>query len=144
MKTDEHRAGLRGVIAFPVTPFNSDYSLDVPGLRKNLRFVLQHPISAVVAAGGTGEMYSLTPVEHREVVKAVVEEVGGRVPIIAGTGVNCQLAIELARESADLGADAILALPPTIRIPMMVGSPNTTLPLVPPRPSRCLSTVETG
>jgi len=112
MKTDELRARLRGVIAFPVTPFNSDYSLNVPGLRKNLRLVLQHPISAVVAAGGTGEMYSLSPAEHREVVKAAVEEVRGRVPVIVGTGVNCQLATELARESANLGADAILALPP--------------------------------
>jgi len=57
-------------------------------------------------------MYSLTPSEHREIVKAIVEEVRGRVPVIAGTGVNCQIASELARESANLGADAILALPP--------------------------------
>jgi len=58
-------------------------------------------------------MYSLTPSEHREIVKAIVEEVRGRVPVIAGTGVNCQIASELARESANLGADAILALPPS-------------------------------
>ena len=113
MKTDELRPRLGGVIAFPVTPFNADYSLDVPGLRKNLRVVVQHPISAIVAAGGTGEMYSLTPSEHREIVKAIVEEVRNRVPVIAGTGVNCQIASELARESANLGADAILALPPS-------------------------------
>jgi 5-dehydro-4-deoxyglucarate dehydratase len=112
MKTDELRARLRGVIAFPVTPFSSDCSLDIAGLRKNVRVLLQYPISAIVAAGGTGEMYSLTPSEHREVVQAIVEEVRGRVPVIAGTGVNCPLAIDLAQQSAQLGADGILALPP--------------------------------
>ncbi len=135
MKTDELRASLRGVIAFPVTPFNSDYSLDVPGLRKNLRLALQHPISAVVAEGGTGVMYSLTPSEHREVVKAVLEEIRGRAPIIGGTGLNGPVAIELARESANLGADAFSRCRSIIQIPMIVGSSNTTLPWVPPRSS---------
>lgn len=103
---------LRGVVAFPVTPFNQDLSLDVPGLRRNLQALLRHPVCAVVAAGGTGEMYSLTPVEHLEVVRATVEEASGRVPVMAGVGFNRQLAIELARRSAQAGADAILALPP--------------------------------
>jgi len=112
MNTDELRAKLRGVIAFPVTPFNADFSLDIPGLRRNLRALLQHPLAAVVAAGGTGEMYSLTPAEHGEVVKATVEEVRGRIPVISGTGLNRQIAIDLARQAATTGSDAILALPP--------------------------------
>jgi 5-dehydro-4-deoxyglucarate dehydratase len=103
---------LNGVIAFPVTPFNSDFSLDLPGLRRNLRALLQHPMAAVVAAGGTGEMYSLTPAEHLEVVRATVEEVAGAVPVIAGVGFNLEMAIEMAVESERLGADAILVLPP--------------------------------
>jgi 5-dehydro-4-deoxyglucarate dehydratase len=103
---------LRGVIAFPVTPFKPDLSLDIPGLRSNLQKLLQHPVAAVVAAGGTGEMYSLTPEEQAAVVMVTVEEVGGRVPVIAGVGFNRALAIELARRAAEAGADAILALPP--------------------------------
>jgi 5-dehydro-4-deoxyglucarate dehydratase len=110
--TDEIRARLRGVIAFPVTPFRSDFSLDLPGLRANIERLLEHPVSAVVAVGGTGEMYSLTPSEHCQVVKAIVEEVRDRVPVISGTGFNYQLGIELAQQSAKLGVDAILALPP--------------------------------
>jgi 5-dehydro-4-deoxyglucarate dehydratase len=101
-----------GVIAFPVTPFNADLSLDLAGLRKNLQALMQHPVIAVVAAGGTGEMYSLTPAEHLEVVKATVEEIHGRVPVVAGVGFNRQLAVEMAGEFARAGADAILALPP--------------------------------
>jgi 5-dehydro-4-deoxyglucarate dehydratase len=110
--TDKLRARLRGVIAFPVTPFRSDLALDLPGLRANIQRLLEHPVSAVVAAGGTGEMYSLTPSEHCQVIKAIVEEVAHRVPVISGTGFNQQLGIELAQQSAKLGVDAILALPP--------------------------------
>ncbi|HZQ90673.1 MAG TPA: dihydrodipicolinate synthase family protein [Terriglobales bacterium] len=112
MEADALRKRLRGVIAFPVTPFHRDFSLDVAGLHSNLRKLMEHSLAAVVAAGGTGELYSLTPDEHLQVVKATVEEVGGRAPVIAGTGFNRQVGIELARRAADAGADAILALPP--------------------------------
>jgi 5-dehydro-4-deoxyglucarate dehydratase len=112
MRLEELRSRLRGVIAFPITPFKPDLSLDIPGLRRNLQQLMQHPIAAIVAAGGTGEMYSLTPSEHQEVVKATVEEVRGRIPVIAGTGFNQRMAIAFAQQSERSGADAILALPP--------------------------------
>ena len=112
MRPDELKARVRGVIAFPVTPFAPDLSLDLPGLRRNLQKLVAHPFGGIVAAGGTGEMYSLTPAEHLEVVKATVEEVGGRIPVIAGVGFNGALAGEMARAFARAGADAILALPP--------------------------------
>ncbi len=57
-------------------------------------------------------MYSLTPSEHLSVVKTIIEEVRGKVPVIAGTGFNRQMAIEFAQQSARAGADGILALPP--------------------------------
>src|SRR5713226_7620358 len=103
MKAAELGSLLRGVIAFPVTPFKSDFSLDIPGLRKNLQELLKHPVCAVVAAGGTGEMYSLTPAEHIEVIKATVEEARGKVPVIAGTGFNVPIAVELAQQAARAG-----------------------------------------
>jgi Dihydrodipicolinate synthetase family len=112
MRSEEFRTRLPGVIAFPVTPFNSDFSLDLAGLRKNVQELLRHPVAAIVAAGGTGEMYSLTPAEHQAVVKSIVEEVHGKIPVIAGTGFNRQMAIELAQQSRKTGADGILALPP--------------------------------
>lgn len=112
MRPDELKERVRGVIAFPVTPFAKDLSLDVAGLRKNLQKLLEHPFGAIVAAGGTGEMYSLTPREHLEVVKATVEEVRGRIPVLAGVGFNAAIAREQAQDAARAGADAILALPP--------------------------------
>jgi 5-dehydro-4-deoxyglucarate dehydratase len=68
--------------------------------------------AAVVAAGGTGELYSLLPDEHRQVVAAVVAEVKGRAPVIAGAGFNASLGAELARQGAAAGADGILCFPP--------------------------------
>jgi 5-dehydro-4-deoxyglucarate dehydratase len=112
MEPTELRNKLSGVIAFPITPFKEDLSLDLSGLRHNLGLLLQHPICALVAAGGTGEMYSLTPDEHFQIIKTTIEEVAGRVPVIAGVGFGAQLAVELARAAAGAGADGILAFPP--------------------------------
>lgn len=112
MNPAELRQKLSGVIAFPITPFKNDLSLDVEGLQENLAKLFAHPICAVVAAGGTGEMYSLTPAEHLQVVRATVEVAAGRLPVIAGVGFNPQLAVESAGAVAHAGADGILAFPP--------------------------------
>lgn len=109
---EELRKKLTGAIAFPITPFNADLSLDLSGLRHNIQHLADHPLAAMVAAGGTGELYSLTPVEHEAVVRATVEESRGRVPVIAGAGVNFPLAVEQAKRAAQVGAEAILAFPP--------------------------------
>src|SRR5258708_7524920 len=112
MEPAELRKRLSGVIAFPITPFKEDLSLDLAGLRHNLIQLRQHPICAVVAAGGTGEMYSLTPNEHLEVIRTTIEIVGHRIPVIAGVGFGSRLAVELAQAAAGAGATGILAFPP--------------------------------
>jgi len=112
MSPSELRSRLQGVVAFPVTPFKADLSLDLEGLRRNLRAMLRQPPAAIVAAGGTGEIYSLSPAEHLAVVRAAVDEAAGAVPIIAGVGFNGPLAAELARQAAGAGASGILAFPP--------------------------------
>lgn len=112
MEPGELGAKLHGAIGFPVTPFANDLSLDIPALRANLRAMLAHPLAAIVAAGGTGELYSLTPDEHLQVVRATMEEVGASVPVIAGVGFNVPLAAHLAQQAARAGAAGILAFPP--------------------------------
>ena len=106
------REALTGVIGFPITPFRTDLSVDVEALRRNVRAMLEHPLAAIVAAGGTGELYSLTPREHLHVVSLVVEEARGTLPVIAGTGFNGALGAELASQAAAAGASGILAFPP--------------------------------
>jgi len=106
------RNKLSGVIAFPVTPFKEDLSLDLPGLHENLTKLLEHPITAVVAAGGTGELYSLTTAEYVRVVELTTHAVEDRVPVIAGVGFGQRLAVEMAQAAEKAGADGILAFPP--------------------------------
>ena len=112
MQPNELRGRLKGVISFPCTPFKKDLSLDLDGLRKNLRSLLQHPICAVVAPAGTGELHCLSPAEHLAVVKTTVEEVKGRVPVLTGVGFNPPIAAEMARQAAQAGVSGILAFPP--------------------------------
>ena len=106
------RNKLSGVIAFPVTPFKENLSLDLPGLHHNLTKLLEHPISAIVAAGGTGEMYSLTPAEYVRVIELTAHAIEDRVPVIAGVGFGERLAVEMAQAAEKAGADGILAFPP--------------------------------
>src|SRR5271165_5722769 len=73
-------AGLRGVFGFPVTPFRADLSLDLDALGRNVNDMAGHPFCAIVAAGGTGELYSLTVDEIEQVVRTTVEAVNGRLP----------------------------------------------------------------
>ena len=112
------RARLRGVIAFPVTPFAPDLSVDFAALRQNVRMMAGHPLAAIVAPSGTGEVYSLTAAEHREIVAAVVQELnaaaidGRPIPVIAGVGLNGPAAVAAAAAAEAAGASGILAFPP--------------------------------
>ncbi len=106
------RSRLAGVIAFPVTPFKKNLALDLPGLRKNLRKLVGQPLCAIVAGAGTGELHSLSTEEHLAVVKATLEEVKGRHPVLAGVGFSPQTAVDMARSCTAAGVDGILIFPP--------------------------------
>jgi 5-dehydro-4-deoxyglucarate dehydratase len=106
------RASLGGVIAFPVTPFDSKLRLNLTGLRKNLRKLVQHDVCAIVVGAGTGELHSLSPEEHLAVVKTTLEEVGGKRPVLAGVGFSPQTAQDMAKACTAAGVDGILIFPP--------------------------------
>jgi 5-dehydro-4-deoxyglucarate dehydratase len=103
---------LTGVFGFPVTPFRPDLSLDLDALGRNVSEMAEYPFCAMVAAGGTGELYSLTPEEVERVVRMSVEAVDGRMPIVAGTGYNAAIGVDIARRAERAGADCLLVLPP--------------------------------
>jgi 5-dehydro-4-deoxyglucarate dehydratase len=106
------RARLGGVIAFPCTPFKKNLTLDLPGFRKNLSRLAEHELCAIVVGAGTGEIHSLSPSEHLEIVKAALEVVDGRLPVLAGVGFSPQIAIDMTRASTAAGVDGILIFPP--------------------------------
>jgi 5-dehydro-4-deoxyglucarate dehydratase len=112
MSLREFAGQLKGVFGFPVTPFHSDFSLDLDALRENVDEMASYPFCALVAAGGTGELYSLTPDEVEAVVRTTVEAVNGRMPVVAGVGFNAAIGADLAKRVQKAGADFLLALPP--------------------------------
>ena len=105
-------ASLKGGFGFPVTPFRPDLSLDLDALAKNVDEMAAYPFCALVAAGGTGELYSLTPEEVEAVVRTTVQTVAGRMPVVAGTGFNAAIGADIARRVECAGADFVLILPP--------------------------------
>ena len=103
---------LTGVFGFPVTPFRQDLSLDLAALERNVDEMAAHPFCAMVATGGTGELYSLTAEETEEVVRTAVQATKGRMPIVAGTGFNAAMGADIARRAEKAGAQCLLVLPP--------------------------------
>ncbi|HXR74550.1 MAG TPA: 5-dehydro-4-deoxyglucarate dehydratase [Bryobacteraceae bacterium] len=103
---------LRGVFGFPVTPFRRDLSLDLDALARSVDEMAAYPFCAMVAAGGTGELYSLSIDEIELVVATTVRAVAGRMPVVAGVGFNALMGAGIARRAEKAGAECILALPP--------------------------------
>jgi len=112
MTTNDVRTRFRGVFGFPITPFRQDLALDLDGLARNVDRMSRHPFCAMVAAGGTGELYSLTVAEIIEVVRVTVEAAAGRMPVVAGVGFNASQGAEIARGVEKAGAGCLLVLPP--------------------------------
>lgn len=101
-----------GVLFFPVTPFDSAGRVDHELLTEHISSRLSYAPGGVFPACGTGEFHALSAGEVGGVVRTAVEAVGGRVPVIAGSGGPLGHARETARAAADTGADGLLLLPP--------------------------------
>lgn len=105
-----------------VTPMQADGSLDAGSLRKLVEHHIKQGTDAIVAVGTTGESATLNVEEHCEVIRLVVEQVNGRVPVIAGTGANSTSeAIELTQYAKDLNVDAALLVAPYYNRPTQQG-----------------------
>ncbi len=105
-----------------VTPMFADGSLDFEALQGLVEWHIDQGTQAIVAVGTTGESATLDEHEHCEVIRKVVENVNGRVPVIAGTGANStREAIVLTRCAMEGGADACLLVTPYYNKPTQEG-----------------------
>lgn len=105
-----------------VTPMRADGSLDGDSLRKLVEFHISNGTDAIVAVGTTGESATLSVEEHTDVIRQIVEQVNGRIPVIAGTGANStQEAIELTEAAKELGVAAALLVTPYYNKPTQEG-----------------------
>lgn len=103
-----------GIYPALVTPFTDDgEKIDEERLRNLVNFCLELGVNGVVPCGTTGEFVNLTVEERKQVIKTVVDEVNGKVPVVAGTGASGTLeAVEMAKYAKDVGADAVLVVTP--------------------------------
>jgi 4-hydroxy-tetrahydrodipicolinate synthase len=115
------RTTFTGSLTALVTPFRNG-SLDEDALRKLIDWQIAEGSDGLVATGTTGESPTLTPEEHRLVVECCVDQVAGRVPVIAGTGANATAeAIALSVQAEQAGADAVLISAPGYNKPTQEG-----------------------
>ncbi|MEO6201303.1 MAG: dihydrodipicolinate synthase family protein [Cryobacterium sp.] len=107
-------ANLTGILAAIPTPFTADGSaLDVAGINAQVERMIAGGLNGVVPTGTTGEFTSLTPEEYRDVIRLNVEAASGRIPVVAGIGhTSTAGAVDLARYAEEVGADAIMVVPP--------------------------------
>jgi 4-hydroxy-tetrahydrodipicolinate synthase len=113
---------LKGSLVAIVTPMHADGSLDIDSLRKLIDFHIQQGTDGIVIVGTTGESPTVDFDEHCQLIRTTVEQVDGRIPVIAGTGANCtREAIELTQQAKDAGADACLLVAPYYNRPTQEG-----------------------
>ncbi|KDB50800.1 5-dehydro-4-deoxyglucarate dehydratase [Sphaerotilus natans subsp. natans DSM 6575] len=100
-----------GLLSFPLTDFDAELNFEPKGYAERLEWLQPYGASALFAAGGTGEFFSLEPGEYSEVIKVALDTCRGRTPILAGAGGPTRVAIQYAQEAERLGAQGILLLP---------------------------------
>ncbi len=101
---------------------HADGSLDLGCLRELVDFHVREGTDAIVVVGTTGESPTVNVEEHHELIKIVVAQAAGRVPVIAGTGANSTAeAIEMTRFAKEVGADAALSVVPYYNKPTQEG-----------------------
>ena len=104
---------LGGVVPPTVTAFGPDGSLDLEGTAAHARFVVDRGVHAVFPLGTNGEFALLDAEERDRVVGAVVDEVGGEVPVIAGVGApSTRETVARAGAAAEAGVDGLVVVTP--------------------------------
>jgi 5-dehydro-4-deoxyglucarate dehydratase len=100
-----------GLLSFPLTDFDAEGNFDKKGYIERLEWLAPYGASALFAAGGTGEFFSLTADEYPGIIETAVQTCRGKVPIIAGAGGPTRFAIQCAQAAEKAGAHGILLLP---------------------------------
>jgi len=100
-----------GLLSFPLTDFDSQLRFAPKPYAQRLEWLMPYGASALFAAGGTGEFFSLEPGEYSQVVKTAVNTCRGRMPIIGAAGAGTALAVQYAQETERAGAQGLLLLP---------------------------------
>ena len=109
---------IRGVIPAMVTPMTPAGEPDPAGIRSHVRFLLGHGVNGIFTLGSSGEFSHLTIDDRALVIRTVVDEVAGRVPVVAGASESgTRQVLQMLDVAAGEGADAVVVLPTYYMIP---------------------------
>lgn len=139
LKFERVESALRdGLLSFPITDMDEQGQLNVESFENRLNWFVSHQVSAVFVAGGTGEFFSLSKEEYKQIVDVASKTIQGGVPAVSSIGRSIPEAIEYAGIAESAGIDALLLMPP-----YLVGGPedglveyakticqNTSLPVI--------------
>lgn len=104
---------IRGIIPAMVTPMAQDETLDEPGLKRLINFLIDAGVHGIFAVGTAGEFWALSVEEKKQVFEWTVALTDGRVPVYLGTGANAtREAIQLSELAQEAGADCLSVLTP--------------------------------
>ena len=104
---------MRGDHVLLITPFDDEGNIDRQSLANHIEFVLGNGVHGVVGLGTTGEFFTLSVPERKEVMSLITKYVNGRVPITFGVGDSATDAvIDLSQHAEKLGADCVMIQPP--------------------------------
>ena len=104
---------IKGVIVPILTPLTPDEAIDVPSLRRLVNYLIDNGVHGIWAGGTTGEFAALSDEQRITSTETIVDEVAGRVPVIANVSApGTQLAVDLALSVQEIGLDGIAATPP--------------------------------
>jgi len=98
-----------GLLSFPITDFDAAGQFNAETYKSRLEWFLEHDISSIFIAGGTGEFFSIDEHEYEAIVKVSVETVKERVPLISSTGKSVKEGIRLAAIAEKAGVNALLS-----------------------------------
>ena len=103
----------KGLGTAMVTPFDADGAVDYSALEKIVDGQLKGNVDALFVCGTTGEPPTMNAAEREKVIKSVIDQVNGKIPVFVGTGSNdCAHAVELSKHAQEMGADGVLAVTP--------------------------------
>lgn len=101
-----------GLLSFPITDMNENGQFNAVTFADRLEWFVSHEVSAVFVAGGTGEFFSLSKEEYKQIVTVTSKIINGRVPTVSSVGRSIPEAIEFAKIAEEAGIDALLLMPP--------------------------------
>lgn len=109
----QHPRILRGVVPPVCTPFNPDYTIDEPSLRRLVNHLIDGGVHGLFVLGSTSEVAFLTDANRAEVIRITIDEVAGRVPVVAGViDMTTLRVMEHARAAVAAGIDGLVVTAP--------------------------------